>query len=124
MNNKGSTIVEAALVFPIILLSLMTLISILMFLFEDSAAQADLHTVIRREAGKETGTFISHSGSSRVVVYDGIRGIYRVMNGSSSATFEGGGILSRSFQKPVTGYLYMTDERKYARYIDFFGSRI
>ena len=120
MNKKGNTIVEAALVFPVILLSLMTVISILIFLFHDAASQADLHTEIRSEVGKTTGTFSSRSGSSRVEIDFGFRGISRVMNGSTYVTFEKTEIISRWIKKPIYGFVHVIDERKYARYIDLF----
>lgn len=120
MNNKGGTIVEAALVFPVIILSLMGIIGILMFLFEDAASQANLHSAIRTETGRETGTFHGQAGSLSVTVNRSIKGIHGVMKGESTATYNGGGIITRSFQKSLNGYQYLTDERKYVRYIDFF----
>jgi hypothetical protein len=120
MNQKGGTMVEAALVFPFIILSLMTIIVILMFLFEEAAAQAELHLVIRTEAGRLNGTFHGKTGSSSVSIVSSIKGIHRVMNGKSSITFEGTKIIPRGFIKPITGYQYLIDERKYSRYIDFF----
>jgi hypothetical protein len=120
MNQKGGAMVEAALVFPIIILAIMAIIAILMFLFEEAASQAELHLVLRTEAGRQTGTFHGREGSSSVSVDKGIKGIHIVMNGRSSVTFEGTGILPRGFHKPITGYLHLIDERKYVRYIDFF----
>jgi len=120
MNKKGGAMVEAALVFPVIILTLMTMIAILMFLFEEAAGQAGLHLVIRTEAGRETGTFHGQSGSSSVEVDRGIKGIHSVMNGRASVTFEGAGILQNPYQKSILGYQHLTDERKYARYFDLF----
>jgi hypothetical protein len=120
MNQKGGTMVEAALVFPIIILSLMTIIAILMFLFEEAAAQAELHLVLRTESGRQNGTFHGKSGSTNVMIDSGFKGIHKVMNGKSSVTFDEIKILPRGFDKPLTGYQHLTDERKYSRYIDFF----
>lgn len=120
MNQKGSTIVEASLVFPIIILSIMAMIAILMFLFEEAAAQAELHLVIRTEAGRQTGTFHGSSGSSTVSVGRGFYGIHSVMNGKSSVTFEEIEILPLPVHKSLVAYQHLIDERKYARYIDFF----
>lgn len=120
MNNKGGSMIEAALVFPVIILTLMGMIAILMFLFEDAAGQAGLHLVIRTEAGRKTGTFHGQPGSTNVSYDRGIRGVHSVINGKTSVTFEGAGILPRVVHKPLAAYQYLTDERKYARYIDFF----
>lgn len=120
MNQKGGAMVEAALVFPIIILSLMTIIGILMYLFKEAAAQAELHLVIRTEAGLYTGTFHGKPGSSSIIVDRSFKGYHRVMNGKSFVTFDATKILPRTFRKPITGYQHLTDERKYCRYIDFF----
>jgi hypothetical protein len=120
MNRKGGAMVEAALVFPLVILSLMTIIAILMFLFEEAAAQSELHLVIRTEAGRANGTFNGKAGSSNASVYKGIKGIHSVMKGNGAVTFEKNKILPWTYQKPITGYQYLTDERKYIRYIDFF----
>lgn len=120
MNKKGGTMIEAALVFPLIILTLMAIIGILMFLFEAAAAQAELHQAIRTEAGHETGTYHGQPGSTAVATDRGMRGIYSVMNGKSSTFFQGTGLLQRSFSEPLWDYQYLTDERKYARAIDFF----
>ena len=120
MNQKGGTMVEAALVFPMIILALMAVITILMFLFDEAATQAEVHLVIRTEAGRQTGTFHGQPGSSNVTIEKSIKGIQSIMKGSIFFTFEGSGLLSEAFHKPITGYQHLTDERKYVRYMDFF----
>ncbi len=120
MNRKGGAMVEAALVFPIIVLSLMAIIAIMIFLFEEAASQAELHLVLRTEVGRQTGTFHGKTGSSNVSIRRGIMGIHSIINGTSSVTFEETRILPREVRKPLTGYLHLVDERKYARYMDFF----
>jgi len=107
-------------VFPIVILSLITIVAILMFLFEEAAGQAGLHLVIRTEAGRETGTYHGQAGSSIISVEKSIKGIHIILKGKSSIIFEGAGILPRPYQMPITGYQHLIDERKYARYVDFF----
>jgi hypothetical protein len=120
MDQRGGAMVEAALVFPVIILALMAVITILTFLFEEAAKQAEVHLVIRTEAGRQTGTFHGQPGSSSVTTDKSIKGIHSIMNGNTFVTFEGSGMLSGPFHKPVNGYQHLTDERKYARYMDFF----
>jgi len=120
MNQKGGAMIEAALVFPMIILALMAVITILMFLFEEAATQAEVHLVIRTEAGRQTGTFHGQPGSSSITIDKSIQGIQSIMKGSTMVTFEGSGMLSEAFRKPINGYQHLTDERKYVRYMDFF----
>lgn len=123
MNRKGSTMVEAALVFPVVLLTLIALIKIQLFLYEDAATLADLHQAIRYEAGCDTGTFKGKPGSSNVASKSGFDGIYRVMRVETWMTFEGNFMLHRTIHKKQTGQLFLIDERKYARYVDFFNMK-
>jgi hypothetical protein len=120
MNRKGGAMVEAALVFPIIMLSLIAIISILTFLFEEAVSQYELHLVIRSESGLENGTFHGKGGSSNIAVYKGIKGIHSVMNGKTSVDYEYANIFTRKLHKQITAYQHLTDEQKYVRYIDFF----
>jgi hypothetical protein len=120
MNKRGGTMIEAAVVFPLVILSLMGIICILMFLVEDATGQAGLHQALRWEAGAKTGNYLGPEGSSKAAVGEEFRGMYHVVSGKASIAFEGSGILSRSFRKSLTGYQYLTDERKYAQYIDLF----
>jgi len=120
MDRKGSAMVEATIILPFIVLCIMTIIAILMFIFEEAAASANLHQAIRTESGELTGTFHGNAGSSNVELHRGFRGIYPVLNGKTTAIFEGAWILPKPMQKTFYGNGYLTDERKYARYIDFF----
>lgn len=120
MNQKGGAMVEATLVFPIIILSLIAVIGILLFLFEEAATQAELHLVIRTEVGRQTGTFQGQQGSTNVSLDKGFKGIHSVIKGRTTVTFAETTLLTHGFRKPITGYQHMTDERKYVRYIDFF----
>lgn len=120
MNRKGSAIVEAAVVFPVVLFTLLGLIGILMFLQEDAAAQSILHQTIRYEAGRETGTYIGEDGSTLVACTSGFEGVARTIRGEVAMTFDGSPMGLRSLEKTQTARLYLTDERKYARIVDFF----
>jgi hypothetical protein len=120
MDRKGGALVEATLVFPVVLLSLMASVGTLMFLYEDAASQADLHQAIRYQAGRETDTYIGQPGSSQVLSKIGVEGIYRVLHGETTLEFEGTFLSPRSFLKTQQGRMFLTDERKHARIIDFF----
>ena len=52
----GSTIAEAAVIFPIIILSIVTAIYLLISLYSQTAASAALHHALLDEAAAESGT--------------------------------------------------------------------
>lgn len=123
MNRRGSAILEATLVFPVLLFAMMALIGIQIFLFKDASSQATLHQTVRTEAGRETHTYEGQPGSTQVVCKEGFEGIIRVMRGENIASFDGSFALIRNVQKTQKARLYLTDERKYARLADFFFSK-
>ena len=120
MNRKGGAMIEAAVVLPLVILSIFAIIGILMFLFEEAAAQADLHGAIRFDAGKQTGTYHGLTRSQKVLAERGFCGVFPVVEGTSSVVFEGAEILPGPIRKPLQGHIYIVDERKYVRYVDFF----
>lgn len=55
MNRRGSYIVEAAIVLPIVILVTITIISVILFFYEQSVSCSRLHMVLRAEAASESG---------------------------------------------------------------------
>ena len=59
MNSKrGSAIAEAAIVFPVVIIAVLTVIYILITLYIDASYAARDHMALRFAAGQETGTVI------------------------------------------------------------------
>ena len=54
LNKKGSYVIEAAVVLPVIMLSVITAILIIMFFYTQMTEQCRLHEVLRAEAGRMT----------------------------------------------------------------------
>ena len=60
-NKKGTAMVEAALVFPIVILSVCGVIYMLIFFYETAETRAAMHTVLKAESGKTTHTAVSYT---------------------------------------------------------------
>ena len=54
LNKKGSYVIEAAVVLPVIMLSVITAILIIMFFYTQMTEQCRLHEFLRAESGKVT----------------------------------------------------------------------
>lgn len=114
MNKKGTTMVEAAVVFPLVILVIMAVIYILIFLFQQAETQSKMHIALRKESGI----------LSKTVVYQmRIDEKYPIYKKSKQVCFQGElhfrkrGIL-KSLDKPISAYGYIVDEREYVRYLD------
>ena len=51
MNKKGSAIVEAAMVFPVVILAVMSVIGALVYFYVQIGEQVEMHMVLRSESG-------------------------------------------------------------------------
>ena len=56
MNKRGNAIAEAAVVFPVVIIVVLTVIYILIALYTDAAEDARDHLALRKESGIKTET--------------------------------------------------------------------
>ncbi len=52
MNKRGSTVVEAAMVFPVMILAVMSVIGILIYFYAQIGQQIGIHMALRAESGR------------------------------------------------------------------------
>lgn len=65
-NSKGTTMVEAAIILPLVILSVMALIYLLINIYSTVALQSHMHLLIREESSVKSGT-------SRYEITDGYK---------------------------------------------------
>lgn len=132
-NKKGSTMVEAALVYPMILAATMAVIYILISLYCATSIKAYLYTFLRAEGllTTETGeqTHLKNNAlifsdkysraafRSKISLTKENHLLYATLNGSINHTYKGNALL---FSKTKTQYgrLYVIDEKEYMRKVD------
>lgn len=54
-NNKGTTMVEAAIILPLVILSVMALIYLLINIYSTVALQSHMHLLVREESNVKSG---------------------------------------------------------------------
>ena len=52
MNKKGGVIAESAMVFPLVVLSVVALISMMTYFYMQLSERVDMHIVLRAESGR------------------------------------------------------------------------
>ena len=119
-KRRGSTFIEAALVFPVCILAVVTVVYIMLFLYTEAATQAMVHVAANAGAGAETDTVIVSEHIPRGVTSYGSsrRGLscFRAEKGISIRT---GGLGARMMRREVASTSYTVDEAKLIRYKDF-----
>ena len=113
--------VEAAVVLPVIILSVMAVIYILIFVYNEVASSSKVHVAANAEMGKQTGVSITQKHIPHGVgVTEGNAPLGRAFYADQTVRFRRTGILRNSFTREIRTYTYKVDERKLIRYADFF----
>lgn len=119
--KKGGTMVEAAVVLPLIMLSVMAVIYILSFMYNETATNTLMHLKLNEKMGTETGTVKSYKNvPQNITVYEGTYNFKRVFLSEKDIKFRRSGLLQNSFSKKKESRVFSVDEKKYIRYSDFF----
>lgn len=106
--------VEAALVFPIVILSVCGVIYMLIFFYETAETRAAMHTVLKAESGKTTHTVTYLTPiSTDFSVYRKNRKLYC----ETERKFSPAGILGEQ-TKRMRAEKYIDDEAQRIRYLD------
>ncbi|MBN7772675.1 hypothetical protein [Clostridium aminobutyricum] len=131
-NKKGSTMIEAALIYPMILAAMMAVIYILISMYSATSVKANLHTCLREEilTRTETGERIELEHSfmpsdkysmaafnRKITVMEEEKIMYSILSGSMSHTYKGNALL-KGVDKFQEGNLYQIDEKDYIRKVD------
>ena len=137
-SKRGTYMIEAAVVLPIIILTVITIILIVMFFYDGSVSQSDMHRALRIEAdaasGKTTcyssgagyggpGSGSSYGGPGSVGSYgsDGnalTEGVYfkharKKISASKDISMIHEGLLRQSGSMSIRSSVYITDGTKY-----------
>lgn len=122
-NRKGSTFVEAAVVFPLVIMTLITCILICMFFYTQTMEQSRLHMAMRQTAGQAIGHRTSHEiidipGASIETKRYGL--FYRVY-GKERITMNRKGLLSTRADQMIESIWTASDGVKYVRFCTLAG---
>ena len=113
--------VEAATVFPIVVLTLMLLIYGMIYLFDETAASSAVRRAVVREAGRQTGTVTMYeAGALGVPVSAGIYGVRPSAEAEKTVVFRSRmpGVAGRS--KTLSAHQYVYNEKTEIRLWDLF----
>lgn len=124
-SKKGSSMVEAAVIFPLVILAVMAVIFILVFLFQEVTYNSRIHVALNATMGSETETVETYKNvPAGIKPYKSVHGIGECYYAESGLTFQKRGLLNKSFTKTLEGRVYSVDEKKFIRYTDFFSEVI
>ena len=114
INKKGSAVVEATMVFPVMIFAVIAVIYILIYFFGQLNSQVKLHSALRAECGSlcDNLFYVNHDGA--VPVYRSGKKLYgyRTVSSPENSFIEGR-------HKEIRAEKYMIDETLFVRLADF-----
>ncbi|NLD19180.1 MAG: hypothetical protein GX663_02895 [Clostridiales bacterium] len=116
-SKKGSYIMEAAVVMPLIIFAVITVVLIIMFFYSQMTERSKMHMVLRQKAGimtNHTATF--NDVSSDGEFYSDRGAIGGTVYGKKYLIMEHRGLLRKKGSFTVEGSCYGTDGTRYVRY--------
>lgn len=140
-EKKGTTIVEAAVVFPLVILTVITCVLVCMFFYSQTISQSALHIEMRDYAGQisghtvytgsgagshlsgsGSGSHLSGSGSfegNRASITKEKRGLFYIVRGKENVSMKNKGILSGRTDQTIESIWTASDGVGYVRYCTF-----
>ncbi len=120
-SRKGETIVEAAVVLPVTILAVVTLIWLLGALLTQMAGNVQIHLALRQAQGEDAGTVrvYTHIVDSVTLEKTGTPVLGRHV-GEKAVFLKRGGLTRGRGARDLRGSAYRVDEKKMIRYADLF----
>ena len=122
-EEDGSTIVEASLVMPLVLLSMIAIVLTIVFLVESLFVESNVHSYLKYKAGVISNTRIVRSVES-YQEQTGRRNMVKIVAVDLNHYMKGGYLLPQRLKTKVAADSYVINEKKIIRYKDFFDQSI
>lgn len=111
---------EGTIILPIIILSMITVINIVVFLYSEVAVTAKLHVAMNAAAGESAKTYkVMKHVSKDINVNKKVDDLGYVCYGNQGANFKGTGLIRRALKKDINAKVHVVKEKKLIRYRDF-----
>jgi len=120
-HEEGSALVEAAIVFPLVILTVLTMIYIMIFMYAKVASSCGVQMATRKEAGETAGTVMVLTGvPGDVALATEIHSLRKCIAGEKQTMVDAKGLVRR-MTSITEGRSYVLDEKMEIRLTDFVG---
>ena len=111
MNKRGGVIAESAMVFPMVVLSVAALITMMSYFYMQLGERVDMHIMLRAESGEVCeNMFYGNLNDEQYPVYKKTQQLYSEGN----MHFRNNGILKKR-EKKISARKYLIDEAEFVR---------
>lgn len=113
--KKGSALVEAALIFPIVIAGVMAVIYIIIGIFSAFTLQSSIHMNLKKEAGKISETIIKEEQTKQYSIKERMHGFNNVLYTEADAEYKTNRLFKKSIDRREKGRVYVIDEAEFVR---------
>lgn len=114
-NKKGTTMVEASMIFPLVIAAVMAVLYIVIGLYLSLSLQSSLHLSLRKECGESTQTVMRLEECKQYPSTEDRVGFRPVLIVEEEKEYRTKGIFSNRIIRTEYGRLYIVDEAEIVR---------
>ncbi len=114
-NRKGSVMVEAALIFPLIIGAVLLIIYITMWYYQELYEQSKIHLSIRKESGEQSETILRMEEEKHYPTTKGTRNFFPTLISKHQISGQSPGLFSQHFMSNAYGEVYVVDDTMLVR---------
>ena len=117
-DDRGSAIVEAVIVLPIVILAVMSVVVIISYISGTVFTSVDVHRHLRSEEGREAGTRATYGIEKTGDISDEYHNGRKIKAANIVINQNGKFLLESELKKNKDARVYVIDEKKTTRYKD------
>lgn len=118
MDKRGTSMVEAAAVMPLVAVSVVVVILIMSFMIQEAACETKLHAAATAAMGRKTKTQIRTEPVSVTAAEEGRRGMRKCLTASQKLVFSYRLVFRGRTGGTKKSGVYEVNEKKYVRNVD------
>jgi hypothetical protein len=118
-SKKGTTMVEAAMIFPLVIAGVIAVLYIVIGMYQSLSLQSSLHLALRKECGERTQTVYRMEEMQDFKAETGRNGIRPVVKMKAEREYQIHIILQDRITRKEEGRSYLIDEPELIRILSF-----
>jgi hypothetical protein len=118
-SKKGTTMVEAAMIFPLVIAGVIAVLYIVIGMYQSLSLQSSLHLALRKECGERTQTVYRMEEMQDFKAETGRNGIRPVVKMKAEREYQIHIILQNRITRKEEGRSYLINETELIRILSF-----
>lgn len=114
-NKKGATLVEASLIFPLVIAAVMAVIYIIILIYESFSLQSSLHLFLRDQSSQLSDTIYREEELRNYEINHEFHSFRPIITGEEVQKYKAGNLIINEIMRTEKGRFYVIDEAEFIR---------